>query len=153
MASDGMKEGTRRIAKAIGVLAWLWLALFLSLSAVSAWGQQLPMAAPAQTAPQPSVDPQIDPSKVQWDEPGKAAPPSAARHAPKSQTPGLPPDASAASGDDPFSRYMAKASEQEKAPPPPPSRDYVAAVLLALAGVVGFAILRTLAWILAGFAK
>lgn len=203
MASDGMKEGTRRLAKAIEVVAWLWLVLFLSLGAISAWGQQSspvigadgkvsnsghdheePMSAPGETKRSPassgrdavadplrtlietgsstshqtgpSISPQIDPSKVQWDQPGKAAPPSAARHAPKSQMPGLPPDVSdapAASGDDPFSRFMAQTSEQKKAAPPPPPRNYFAALFLALVGVVGFAILRTLAWILAGFAK
>lgn len=139
MASDGVKEGVRRLAKVIEILAWLWLVLCLSLGALSAWGQQapptydanfqqvpnttppinspkitsVPAGTAAPTSVQSSVYPQIDPSKVQWDPEPK----------------------------------------RESAAAPPAPKDYVAAVLLALAGVAGFAILRALAWILAGFAK
>lgn len=169
MASDGVKEGLRRLAKAIEMLAWLWLALCLSLGALSAWGQQAPptydanfqqapntippinspkiaSAPPERAAPapvKPSIDPQIDPSKVQWDAEPKG-----------DKLPGLPPAAiTEAAGNDPFSRFMAHVPGQEVKERQPLPKSYGTAFFLAFVGLVGFAILRTLAWILAGFAK
>lgn len=162
--SDGVKEGLRRLAKAIEISAWLWLALCLSLGALSAWGQHVPPTydagfqqtpnplspdnSPRTTSPppertlpasaRPSIDPQIDPSKVQWEPQPKHESALDALIARDTQM-GAVNESVTASGPEGSVAHRAK--------------DYFPSYFLAIVGVMGFAILRTLAWILAGFAK